>query len=96
MVKKFMKNTTENLGYAGDRRDSVWADELSKEQEILESFLPTQLTNDALLAIVAEFIGTNGISGPKGTGLVMKMLKEKYDGLYDGRQASEVVKQALQ
>lgn len=45
-----------------------------------------------LKEIIGGFIAANGIAGPKGIGLVMKMLKEQYDGLYDGRIVSDVVK----
>ena len=51
-------------------------------------FLPKQLTADELKEIIGGVVAANGIAGPKGTGLVMKMLKEQYDGLYDGKVAS--------
>lgn len=92
VIKKFVKNNDECMSSAGDRRDSDWCDRLSIERGVLDLFLPKQLTVDELKEIIGGFIAANGIAGPKGTGLVMKMLKEQYDGLYDGRIASDVVR----
>lgn len=95
VIKKFIKNNDECMMSAGDRRDGDWCDRLSIERDVLDLFLPKQLTADELKEIVGGFVAANGIAGPKGTGLVMKMLKEQYDGLYDGKMASTIVKQVL-
>ena len=95
-LKKFAKNNAENRGHAGDRRDSDWLDVLCEEQEIIESFLPKQLSDVELTDIMRTIISENGIAGPKGMGILMKLLKEQYDGLYDGKQAATISKTLLQ
>lgn len=95
VIKKFVKNNDECMMSAGDRRDSDWCDRLSIERDVLDLFLPKQLTADELNEIIGGFVAANGIAGPKGTGLVMKMLKEQYEGLYDGKVASDIVKTVL-
>ena len=95
VIKKFVKNNDECMMSAGDRRDSDWCDRLSIERDVLDLFLPKQLSADELKEIIGGFIAANGIAGPKGTGLVMKMLKEQYEGLYDGKIASGIVKAVL-
>ena len=95
VIKKFVKNNDECMMSAGDRRDSDWCDRLSIERDVLDLFLPKQLTADELKEIIGGFVAANGIAGPKGTGLVMKMLKEQYEGLYDGKIASDIVKTVL-
>lgn len=95
IVKKFSKINAENRGYAGDRRDSDWADVLCEEQEILDTFLPKQLSDVELTDIMRTIIDCNGLSGPKSMGILMKLLKEQYDGLYDGKQAATVSKLLL-
>jgi uncharacterized protein YqeY len=95
VIKKFVKNNDECMMSAGDRRDSDWCDRLSIERDVLDLFLPKQLTADELKEIIGGFVAANGIAGPKGTGLVMKMLKEQYEGLYDGKVASDIVKTVL-
>lgn len=95
VIKKFVKNNDECMKAAGDRRDDEWIGRLTVEREILDSFLPKQLTTDELREIVVTFVMNNGISNSKGTGIVMKMLKENYSGLYDGKIASDIVKEIL-
>ncbi len=95
VIKKFVKNNDECMMSAGDRRDGDWCDRLSIERDVLNLFLPKQLSADELSEIIGGFVAANGIAGPKGTGLVMKMLKEQYDGLYDGKMASDIVKTVL-
>lgn len=94
-IKKFLKNTVEFLGMAGDRRDSDLVEKLDAERTILEAFLPKQLSDAELTNIMQSILVTNGISGPKGMGILMKLLKEQYDGLYDGKVASAIAKQLL-
>jgi len=93
MVKKFMKNTNEFLSLAGDRRDGDRVDVLSQELDLLQHYLPTQLSEDELHHIITSYVDSNGISLPKGTGLIMKHLKDNYGGLYDGATVSNFIKQ---
>jgi uncharacterized protein YqeY len=67
-------------------------DRLYAEEQILEQFLPTQMTELELEKCIATFMADNGLSGPKALGLVMKMLKDQYGGMYDGQTASAVAK----
>jgi uncharacterized protein YqeY len=94
-IKKFIKNNEQFAQACGDRREIDKLDILEREREVLESFIPKQLSDTELKTIIKEFIDANGITGPKGMGLVMKELKEKYDGLYDGKIASNIIKQML-
>lgn len=93
MVKKFLKNTNEFLTLAGDRRDGDRVEVLTQEIELLQRYLPKQLTEDELHHIITSYADSNGIALPKGTGLIMKYLKDNYGGLYDGAIASNFIKQ---
>src|SRR3954447_12435969 len=44
------------------------------EGEVLARYLPAQLSDDELSALVAQAIAETGAEGPKGMGLVMKAL----------------------
>lgn len=92
MIRKFLKNNQECMSSAGDRRDYNLCDKLYAEQQVLEGFLPRQMTELELEKCIATFMTDNGLSGPKALGLVMKMLKEQYGGQYDGQLASAVAK----
>lgn len=91
-IRKFLKNTREFMAIAGDRREGDVCDRLYAEEQILEQFLPTQMTELELEKCIATYMTDNGLSGPKALGLVMKMLKDNYGGMYDGQTASAVAK----
>lgn len=89
VVRQFLKGIAENLELAAQGKMS--AEEKAKseaEKKILEGYLPTQLSADDLKKIIKE-------SGVKNLGEAMKLLKEKYDGQYDGKTASAAAKEAL-
>lgn len=58
------------------------------EVELLESFLPKQLTPSDITSIIEEQVG----KGVNTLPLIMKHFKENYAGRYDGRIASEEAK----
>ena len=67
----------------------------AEEIKILESFLPRQLTDDELSAMVQEAIAASGAKGPKDMGAVMKTLMPKVAGKAEGKRVSDAVKSAL-
>ena len=78
---------------AGGRQDL--AQNESEEIKILEHFLPRQLTDDELAALVQEAIAASGATSPKEMGAVMKALMPKVQGQAEGKRVSEAVKGAL-
>ena len=67
-------------------------DPTSLEIPILELYLPKQMSVDELKTELNTFLEVNKIDSPKGLGLVMKHFKTNFDGLYDGKVLSEMVK----
>src|SRR5216684_6099106 len=67
----------------------------TEEIKILEAFLPRQLTDDELSAMVQEAIAASGAKGPKEMGAVMKALMPKVAGKAEGKRVSDAVKGAL-
>jgi len=65
------------------------------ELEILNGYLPKQLTEEELKEKISNIINDNGFSGGKDMGKVMGLLKEGFDGQYDGKMASQLVKTLL-
>ncbi|MEU1073277.1 MULTISPECIES: GatB/YqeY domain-containing protein [unclassified Streptomyces] len=68
------------------------------EGEILDAYLPKQLSDDELHAIVAEAVEearAAGAEGPRAMGAVMKIVKPKVAGLADGGRVSTAVKGLL-
>jgi uncharacterized protein YqeY len=65
------------------------------EIAILEAYLPRQLTDDELKALVKQAVADTGAKGPKEMGAVMKALRERVQGRADGKRVSDAVKSAL-
>jgi uncharacterized protein len=64
------------------------------EGDVLDGYLPAQLGDDELAAIVAEGIAESGASGPRAMGPVMKVVTPKIAGRAEGaRVAAEVRRQ---
>jgi uncharacterized protein YqeY len=66
-----------------------------RELEILEAFLPEQLSREALSALAAEVIAQTGASSPRDMGKVMGALMPKVKGKADGGLVNEVVRELL-
>lgn len=65
------------------------------EIAVITSFLPAQLSEAEVKALVLEAIQSSGAKGPGDMGKVMKDLKPKITGRADGKLVSELVKQSL-
>ncbi len=65
------------------------------ELELIESFLPRQLTHDEVTAIVKEVLAETGVTSAKEMGKVMGVLQPRVKGLADGKVVSEIVKSLL-
>ena len=85
------REAAEAFGAAG--RDQQAAAERA-EGEVLADYLPEQLSDDELTALVSAAIAETGASGMQGMGQVMKMLTPRVAGRADGaRVAAEVRRQ---
>jgi len=77
----------------GGRADLV--DKEQKELEILQTYLPPQISTDELRAKAQALIKEIGASGPKDMGKVMKLLMPQLIGRVDGAVVGQVVKELL-
>jgi uncharacterized protein len=66
------------------------------EAELISSYLPAELSDEQLGAIVADALAETGASSPKDTGQVMKAAMARVAGRADGKRVSAVVRQALE
>ncbi|MFZ5834286.1 MAG: GatB/YqeY domain-containing protein [Pseudomonadota bacterium] len=67
-----------------------------KEIEIIESFLPVQMTDEEIRAACAKIVSEIEAPGLKDMGRIMNNLKEQYAGKMDFKKASAEVKLLLQ
>ena len=72
------------------------AEQEEAEAKLIEGYLPAELGDSELDAIVAAAIAETGASDPKDMGQVMKVVMAKTGGRADGKRASARVREALQ
>jgi uncharacterized protein YqeY len=65
------------------------------EAELIEGYLPEQLSDEELEQLVASAVEEAGASEPKDMGGVMKVLMPKVGGRADGKRVSAAVKEKL-
>jgi uncharacterized protein YqeY len=65
------------------------------EGTVLEQYLPAQLTDEELTALVADVIAETGAAGPKAMGQVMKAVNPKVAGRAEGGRVAAEVKRQL-
>jgi uncharacterized protein len=72
------------------------AEQEEAEAKLIEGYLPAELSDAELDAIVQAAIAETGASNPKDMGQVMKAVMAKTGGRADGKRASARVREALQ
>lgn len=80
--------------YGGAGRDDLARAERF-EAEVIERYLPAELSDDELRAIVGDAVAETGASSPKEMGRVMSVVMERVEGRADGRRVSGLVKETL-
>src|SRR3954452_2422977 len=66
------------------------------EAALIEAYLPAQLSDDELHAIVGDVIAETGASSPKEMGQVMSQVMPRLQGRADGKRVSGIVREKLQ
>ena len=71
------------------------ADAEAYEADMIESYLPAELGDDELDALVARAIEETGAEGPRDMGKAIKHVMAAAGGRADGKRVSSKVKEAL-
>ncbi len=96
VIEKMIKQRRESIKmYEEAGRDDLAASEKS-EIEILQTYMPKQLTESEVEDAVVAAITETGAAGPKDMGAVMGLLKAKLAGRADFSLISKLVKSKLQ
>ena len=77
----------------GGRPELAQAEEA--EAEVIAGYLPAELSDDELRAIVADAVAETGASSPKDMGQVMKAAMPRVAGRADGKRVSALAQEAL-
>ena len=84
---------------AAEAYDEAGREELAakerRELEIIRRYLPEQLDEDTVRALVDEAIAETGASGPSDLGKVMSAVMPKVKGRADGKVVNAVVRERL-
>lgn len=89
---KKRREAAEAFGAAG-RSDQAAAERA--EGEVLAGYLPAQLSDDELGALVDAAVAETGASGPSGLGQVMRTLTPRVAGRADGARVAAEVRRRL-
>jgi uncharacterized protein len=77
----------------GGRTELAEAEE--REAEIIASYMPEQLSDDELGAIVGDAVAESGAASPKEMGKVMALVMPRVKGRADGKRVSAAVREKL-
>ena len=94
-IQKELKQTRESLSETpADRTDLI--EETKKKIEILESYLPRQLTEEEIKTAIESILTEKGLEPvKKSQGVVMKEIMAKYKGQTDGKTVNKVLSTIL-
>jgi len=95
IIKKQVKQRQDSIEQfgKGGRQDLV--DKEKAELDILQSYLPEEMTEEEIKGFVAEAIKETGAGNIKDMGNVMKIVLPKVAGKADNKLVSDVVKKTL-
>ena len=95
VLSKSIKQRNESIEMLRKGGREQNAQEEEKTLAVYQKYLPQQLTEEEVKALIAEIKAQVGAQGPQDMGKVMKELSPKAKGRFDGRRLSELVKEAL-
>jgi uncharacterized protein YqeY len=95
VVEKMIKTRKESVAqFQSGGRDDLVAKE-NKEIELLQAYMPAQLSDAELDALIAESIAQSGATSIKDMGKVMAVLKQRAQGRADMAAVSGKLKAKL-
>ena len=95
MLQGMIKQRQESISLYEKGGRAELAQKEREEIEVIERYLPQQMSRDAVEAAVRAIVADTGASSIKDMGKVMAELKARCGGQYDGAVASAVVKTVL-
>lgn len=95
VLQKLVKQRKESGEiYKTQGREDLFQTEF-EEQQVIEEYLPKQLSREEIEAVIKDIIAETGASGMKDMGKVMGTANAKLAGKADGKTISEIVKSSL-
>ena len=95
VLQKLVKQRKESGEiYKGQGREDLFQIEF-EEQQVIEEYLPKQLSREEVEAVIKNIIAETGAAGMKDMGKVMGAANAQLAGKADGKTISEIVKSSL-
>ena len=96
IIQKLVKQGKESAElYSSQNRPELAQEELA-QIAVMERYLPKQMSEDEVAAVLKEIIVQTGASTPQDMGKVMCIATKQLAGKAEGRVISTIVKQLLQ
>lgn len=95
MLQKLVKQRKDSIEVFEKQGREDLALKEKEEVEVIEQFLPKQMSPDEIKLVVAEVIEESGLSGMSALGQIMGLATKKLAGKADGKTISAVVKELL-
>ena len=95
VIAKGVKQREESIAQFESAERAELAENEKKEMALLKKYLPEQLSEDAVAAIVKEAVAATGATSKKDMGKVMKEVMARVKGQADGKLVSRLVGAAL-
>ncbi len=96
IVAKEVKKRAESIRLYEEAGRMELAEVEKNESVVLERYLPQQLSESEVVAIVTETIDEMGATGMQSMGMVIKAVKDKVGNTADGATLARIVKEKLQ
>jgi hypothetical protein len=94
-LQKMMKQRRDSLEIFEKQGRADLAVKEKEEMEVIERFLPKQLSETEIRDAVAKIIAETGATSPADMGKVMGAASKQLAGLADGKTISAIVKELL-
>src|SRR5688572_1564663 len=95
LLQKLVKQRKDSLEIFQTQNRTDLAQKEQEEIEVIEKFLPKQLSAEELKAIISTIITETGASSPADMGKVMGVATKQLAGKADGKAISTMVKELL-
>lgn len=91
----YARKVKDQIGSYGDAGRDELKNAAEAEMKIVSEFLPVEMSDEELSAIIGAAIAETGATGPQDMGKVMKAVLAKTTGRADGSRVSALVKKNL-
>jgi uncharacterized protein YqeY len=95
LLQKLVKQRKDSLEIFQQQNRADLAQKEKEEIEVIEKFLPAQLSPEELKGIISKIIADTGASSPGDMGKVMGAATKQLGGKADGKTISAMVKELL-